>query len=514
MKKFLSYLIIICLICSAYPTLFTLADEVTDTQSETAVSETELVPVILPTDDVSTEDIILYSSAACVMDADTGEILYYKNMDDAHYPASITKILTALLVIENAELDEMITFSADCWDGLNYYQDMNIGILDGEQLSVEAALHAILLSSANEVCNGAAKYISGSVEAFCDLMNERAEALGCTNTHFVNPNGLQDEDHYTTAHDMALIAREAIKNPTFRKITGSYDYTVTSTNLRPEGFQLSHKHRMLMYTKYHYDACIGGKTGYTEAAKNTLVTYAEKNGITLVCVVMENSDGHIYPDTIQALDYCFDKYEKQSVSLSRTSLSEFSEQGLSLPFEGFDIQTFKYVSDTTGSILTDKETSSDSLSVQLASETVSANVAPYRTVLYPFGHMLYSAEDDSQTVGSQPLYMSLSSLQAADTPDLSGTLASSDTTDTDTIPAFIQLQTSDADTSDEPTVAAYLIGLFMRHKFAALAAAIIGFIVLTLLILWLRKILNRHKHRRNYQRLRDERIKNRLKNNQ
>ena len=246
-------------------------------------------------------------------------------MDDRHYPASITKVLTGLLLIENANLDDTITFSQDCWNGLNYYNDMNIGILNGEQLTVNDALHAILMSSANEVCNGAAKFVSGSVSAFCDLMNERAKTLGCTNTHFVNPNGLHDPDHYTSAHDMALISREAIQNPTFREITGCTEYTVASTNLRPEGFPLSHKHQMLMYTKYHYDACIGGKTGYTSEAKNTLVTYAEKDGHTLACVVMENSDGHIYPDTINAMDYCFNHYDQLMAQMADTAANTETE---------------------------------------------------------------------------------------------------------------------------------------------------------------------------------------------
>ena len=229
------------------------------------------------------------------------------------------------VLIENANLDDTITFSQDCWNGLNYYNDMNIGILNGEQLTVNDALHAILMSSANEVCNGAAKFVSGSVSAFCDLMNERAKTLGCTNTHFVNPNGLHDPDHYTSAHDMALISREAIQNPTFREITGCTEYTVASTNLRPEGFPLSHKHQMLMYTKYHYDACIGGKTGYTSEAKNTLVTYAEKDGHTLACVVMENSDGHIYPDTINAMDYCFDHYDQLMAQMADTAANTETE---------------------------------------------------------------------------------------------------------------------------------------------------------------------------------------------
>ena len=331
MKKLISLFTVLLFILSGclWFSTDTYADETKSSDSETAASETvpetQASPVILPTDKVSTDDIILYSSAACVIDVDSGEILYYKNMDDRHYPASITKVLTGLLLIENANLDDTITFSQDCWNGLNYYNDMNIGILNGEQLTVNDALHAILMSSANEVCNGAAKFVSGSVSAFCDLMNERAKTLGCTNTHFVNPNGLHDPDHYTSAHDMALISREAIQNPTFREITGCTEYTVASTNLRPEGFPLSHKHQMLMYTKYHYDACIGGKTGYTSEAKNTLVTYAEKDGHTLACVVMENSDGHIYPDTINAMDYCFDHYDQLMAQLADTAANTETE---------------------------------------------------------------------------------------------------------------------------------------------------------------------------------------------
>ena len=171
MKKLISLFTVLLFILSGclWFSTDTYADETKSSDSETAASETvpetQASPVILPTDKVSTDDIILYSSAACVIDVDSGEILYYKNMDDRHYPASITKVLTGLLLIENANLDDTITFSQDCWNGLNYYNDMNIGILNGEQLTVNDALHAILMSSANEVCNGAAKFVSGSVSA-------------------------------------------------------------------------------------------------------------------------------------------------------------------------------------------------------------------------------------------------------------------------------------------------------------------------------------------------------------
>lgn len=513
MKRFFSFLIVCCLFCSILSTGIVYASENNTDESSSSEPETEAGPVILPTDQVSTEDIVLYSSACCVMDADTGEILYYKNMDEEHYPASITKVLTGLLIIENAELDEMITFSQDCWEGLNYYNDMNIGILDGEQLSVEAALHAILLSSANEVCNGAAKYISGSVQAFCDLMNERAEALGCTHTHFANPNGLHDEDHYTTAHDMALIAQAAIQNPVFREITGTYEYTVESTNQRPEGFVLGHKHRMLMYTSYHYDACIGGKTGYTEEAKNTLVTFAEKNGMTLVCVVMENSDGHIYPDTIQALDYCFDNYEKLTSGLDDSEDPARSVPWTPLPFEGFDIDSISCVSDHTGDIVIQKDTSVSSLSRSFTTADSFTNLAPYRTVLRTFGTVVYTQED-GQTAGSQPLYSSIANMGNHTLEDTATSAAGSDDAP---IPTFIQL-TNDNETGDTPTAdfsddpVQYCISFLMDHQTTAIPALIAAFFLLTLFFVWLRRILKRRHHRRNFERLRNERMKNNIKN--
>ncbi|MGN0203223.1 MAG: D-alanyl-D-alanine carboxypeptidase family protein [Coprococcus sp.] len=516
MKKIFSFLVICCILCSILQITVVCAAEV-ETDGEQTVSsepETEAVPVILPTDKVSTENIILYSSACCVMDADTGEILYYKNMDEKHYPASITKVLTGLLLIENAALDETITFSQDCWEGLNYYNDMNIGILDGEQLSVEAALHAILLSSANEVCNGAAEYISGSVQAFCDMMNERAEALGCTNTNFVNPNGLHDKNHYTTAHDMALIARAAIQNPAFRKITGTYEYPVESTNLRPEGFVLGHKHRMLMYTNYHYNACIGGKTGYTEEAKNTLVTYAEKNGMTLVCVVMENSDGHIYPDTIQALDYCFDNYEKLNSGLNSSDVTVRSAAWTPLPFEGFDIDSISCVSDHTGDIIISKDSSVSSLSQTFHAADNFTNLAPYRTALCHFGTIIYTQED-GQTAGSQPLYTSIADI---DTTALEEAAVSVPVSNDADIPTFIQLtddnEVSDIAVSDlSDDLIQSLMPFLMNHLMIVIPVLIAVFFLLTLFLVWLRRILKRRHHRRNYERLRNERMKNDIKNN-
>ena len=206
---------------------------------------------------------VVSAESAILMDADTGAILYAKNIHQQEYPASTTKILTTLIASERCSMDEIVDFSYDAVHDIDPGSN-HIAIDPGEQLTMEECLNAILIRSANEVSFAVAEHISGTTwQDFGDIKNERAKELGCVDSHFVNPNGLHDPDHYTSAHDMALISREAIQNPTFREITGCTEYTVASTNLRPEGFPLSHKHQMLMYTKYHYDACIGGKTGYT-----------------------------------------------------------------------------------------------------------------------------------------------------------------------------------------------------------------------------------------------------------
>ena len=284
MKKLISLFTVLLFILSGclWFSTDTYADETKSSDSETAASETvpetQASPVILPTDKVSTDDIILYSSAACVIDVDSGEILYYKNMDDRHYPASITKVLTGLLLIENANLDDTITFSQDCWNGLNYYNDMNIGILNGEQLTVNDALHAILMSSANEVCNGAAKFVSGSVSAFCDLMNERAKTLGCTNTHFVNPNGLHDPDHYTTAYDLYLIFNECLKYDLFKDAIHQAHYTAVFTRNGQEvqqTYDSTNYYLLGNKTPPEGVSIIGGKTGTTDNAGLCLILYVE-----------------------------------------------------------------------------------------------------------------------------------------------------------------------------------------------------------------------------------------------
>ena len=183
---------------------------------------------------------------------------------------------------------------------------------------MEDCLYGMMLESANEVCVAVAEHISGSVDAFVELMNQKAASLGCTNTHFTNPNGLPDENHYTTAHDMALIAQAAYNNATFRKVSQTTTYCIGTTNKCGEKRWLSNHHKMLPDRDYTYEGCTGGKTGFTQAALNTLVTYAERNGRRLVCVSLRTNGRQIYTDTASLLDYGFNNFQNYSIFNRKT----------------------------------------------------------------------------------------------------------------------------------------------------------------------------------------------------
>lgn len=254
------------------------------------------------------------SPNAIVMEATTGTVLYEKNSHEKHYPASITKIMTTLLALENSNMDDVVTFSKDAiynTEGSSISRDV------GEQMTMEQCLYAVMLASANECAYAVAEQVGGSVENFVDMMNKRAKELGCTDTNFTNPHGLTDENHYTSCYDMALIAREAYKNENFRIITGTARYTIPPTNKHTEETCLQNHNEMLYpfrSTKYKYEYCTGGKTGYTEDANSTLVTYAEKDGMKLICVIMNADSPSQWTDSTNLYNYCFDNFQVLNVS--------------------------------------------------------------------------------------------------------------------------------------------------------------------------------------------------------
>mgnify|MGYP003409914541 CR=1 FL=1 len=282
------------------------------------------------------------SNAAIVMEEQTGAILYSKNMDETHYPASITKIMTALLAIENSDLNETVTFSKVCVNG-NEGTSSHISRDVGEEMTMEQCLYGMMLESANECAYAIAEHVGdGDISKFIDMMNAKAKSLGCTNTHFSNPNGLPAEDHYTTAHDMALIARAAYQNKTFATIVGTRSYTIPPTNKHVEETLLNNHHAMLNYyqtNKYLYDYCVGGKTGYTTDANSTLVTYAKKDGMTLICVVMDAASPAHYVDTRNLFDYCFDNFTAYNVASKQSNFTDETRRNVGALAQQIDLIT-------------------------------------------------------------------------------------------------------------------------------------------------------------------------------
>ena len=243
------------------------------------------------------------SEGAVLLNASTGEVLFEKNGTSRFYPASITKLMTALLTAENCALSDTVTFSKSATTNLESGA-VTLNLVEGDKLTVEQCLYALMLKSANEVANGLAEHISGSVSAFADKMNARAKELGCTDTHFVNPNGLNNEQHYTTPRDMALIARAAFQNPTVVKAASTLSYQIPATK-KAAARTISMGHKMLYPNdSRYYQGVVAGKTGYTSKAGNTLATCAEKNGVRLIAVVMKGKQTH-YTDTKALVGYGF-----------------------------------------------------------------------------------------------------------------------------------------------------------------------------------------------------------------
>lgn len=255
----------------------------------------------------------LTAQAGIVMDVDTGAVLFEKNMDARMYPASITKVMTALVVLENCDLNDKVTFSHDAVYNVDTGSS-NAQIEEGDVLSVSDCLYALLLKSANEAANALAEHVAGSREAFADMMNQEAAKLGCTGTHFANPSGLFDTNHYTTAHDMALIGAAAMNNKKFLEIEDCTSHKLAATKRVPEGNTVYMEHKMLLRGSPYYDErVIAGKTGYTKDAGNTLITMAKSDGRRLVSVVLADKNPYHYIDTKALLDLGFNQTENQLV---------------------------------------------------------------------------------------------------------------------------------------------------------------------------------------------------------
>lgn len=242
--------------------------------------------------------------AYCVMDADTGEVIISKNMDARMYPASITKIMTALIAFEQCKnLDDEITFSETALDISSISSTLHPAAKVGETMSFMDVMYGLMLSSGNECANALAEYTYGDIGIFVEKMNERAQQIGAVNTHFTNPHGLHDENHYTTAKDMDLIFREALKNKDFVKVASTPTYNIPETN-KEDSRYCEAGHRMVLGT-IPCEGIIAGKSGRTREAGRTLMTAVERNGRTLVIALLKTNDNNLYGDTQVLIDYGF-----------------------------------------------------------------------------------------------------------------------------------------------------------------------------------------------------------------
>ena len=324
------------------------------TQTVYADSDADGTPVYEPT----TNDIAgwpvkqpIYGQSCVLMDMETGAVLCSRERETMRYPASTTKVLTCLLALENLSLDDTLTMTEE---GVALATDgsSNCASVVGEEFSVKDALYMLMLKSANDIATQFAVQIAGSTDAFADMMNARAESIGCTGSHFHNPSGMPDDEHYTTAMDLARIFREAYKNEMFRTLISTLNYTVPPTN-KYDGERSYTNHNSLINpdTEYYYEYCVGGKTGFTDAAQRTLVTAAEKDGRTLICVTMKTPDKSDYSDQKRLYSYGFDNFTR----------TELPGGGVVVMPTGMDTSPFNALTDEIAGGKTEAISASNSL---------------------------------------------------------------------------------------------------------------------------------------------------------
>lgn len=275
---------------------------------------------------ITYNDITLYSNSSILIDSTTGQILYEHNAYEKTYPASTTKLMTAILTLENCNLSDSVTINKDALNGIPKSYT-TAALKAGESLTVEQLLHVLLIPSANDAANVLAYHIAGSIDNFAIMMNSKAKEIGCQNTHFVNPSGIHDDEHYSTAYDMALIGKYA---NTFEKIREIATQTSYSLPNLPDGKERVFKTTNTLITpknKYYYEYATGLKTGYTDKAKSCIVAKAKKDDIELICVVLggnktEDLKSERELDCHTLFEYGFNNFKHSTICGKNNSLDK------------------------------------------------------------------------------------------------------------------------------------------------------------------------------------------------
>lgn len=273
----------------------------------------------------------IMAEGGIVVDEATGTVLFGQNIHKSFAPASITKLLTALVVVENSDLDDMVTFSQEAVYDVEAGSGNKLHVETGDQLSVRDCLYALLLESCNQAGNALAEHVGGSMEGFVDMMNAKVVELGGNpeETHFANPSGLNDENQYVSPYDMALIARAAFANEALLEIDSTMSYKLPPTINNPSGMTLNMEHKLLITedpnSQFYCEGAIAGKTGWTSIAGNTLVTYAVREGRGVIAVVLKGTQPQYYMDSKALLDFGFANFQNAGIPENETAYTTGEE---------------------------------------------------------------------------------------------------------------------------------------------------------------------------------------------
>lgn len=258
------------------------------------------------------------AESGIVIDMDSDTVLFGQNIHVGYPPASITKILTALLVLENCELDEIVTFSQSAVNNVESDSGNKTGVVAGDKLTVEDCLYSLMLVSSNQTANALAEHVAGSISVFVDMMNAKLAELGCEESHFDNPSGLNGDTQYVSAYDMAKIASAAYQNEDLIQINSTTYHKIAPTTNNPEGFTIKNEHRLVITedetSEFYYPPAVAGKTGYLIAAGNTLVTYAEQDGRRQVAVILKGQPRQYFVDCKELLAFGFRNFTNVEIA--------------------------------------------------------------------------------------------------------------------------------------------------------------------------------------------------------
>lgn len=266
----------------------------------------------------------IQAEAGSLMDVDSGTMIFGQNSHVEYPPASITKLLTALIVLENVDdLSETVTFTESAMMNVEADSGNKLSLVIGDTMTVEDALYALLLQSVNQSANALAEHVAGSMSAFVDMMNAKLVELGCQDSHFENPSGLNGDTQNVSAYDMALIACAAFKNEKLLEISSATSHKIGPIENHPEGYTVNQEHRLVITedpeSPYYFPEAVAGKTGYLLKAGNTLVTYAEKDGRRLVSVILKGSPGQYFVDGKELLRFGFDSFYNVDIAENETN---------------------------------------------------------------------------------------------------------------------------------------------------------------------------------------------------